>query len=743
MTYTQGMYFTLGPDLLNLDALGNIYLGVLAQQTSNDANGNPVTTTLWGTVCKISGDVLNSSYSPTQLNPPSPPFYNGSLEEDFFLLNPDGGNANAYCAAAVGAFTTAPYVFNGYCQLLYSQGSFTLFDWYSDDLSIPPTVTGNNAISDEDFYPTMCNAQGQAIDTIDDLLWDGTGVQTPPSHPVALNDQDDVLCAADVCTNGATQNTNTTLAGKVPKDYATQVQNLTGVAVSNRNTAATGQQPLLNVVASGNIDRSGKGTNWQPTQFLFQELADSTWTVSEIPNSADLQIKAVNSSGVIVAIGNPPGSTSPTAVQHALLLLPVQITNKADPTIRNGANGKDTTIQFLTSSTDTNINAVAWIAANDPNNSNAPRMPELVASAGSISGITYCWKLQVIFHDRNGNPHRDFDTGDPYNTNSSPAAVPQDTVTIPASAGSQDSNVQNGWVQINNGGPWNIYQDPDWQAAVAQGFFGGDAVLSLKILDGSGNTIMPEQDYKFRIAGENPVPQLCQNYIASIYGGPNPPTRNPSNPNAWQGFWFADAIAQEETANEGQSGSVPGTPIGNNHLYHQFLFDGGRNNPVPGKEGTPDWHDDKTNTHRTTGSGGYGLFQLTYQSGETNYIMPRDWIWNWQSNVNAIQAELQEKLNSSTSPYNATSLYNGLTATYPAAGSIRTYGNFSGLESIVITYYNGMYGNQITSIPVHGYAKSPRTCWKPNSSGNGWFPLLQNINSYVEEVNGYVGNAPK
>jgi hypothetical protein len=322
VTYNRSMYFTPAYNLLNLDALGCIYLGVLAQQTSNDANGNPVTSTLWSALCQISGDVANPPYSETPLSPPDPPLNDGGLTDNFFFLNPDGGNANAYCVGAVGGIN----VTNGYCQLIYSQGSFTIFD-FTDDIGIPPTVTGNNAISEADFWPTMCNAHGQAIDNIDDLLWDGTGVQTPPSRPVALNDQGDVICTADVCANGATQNTNTTLAGKVPAPYASEIQNLAGVAVGDRNTAATGQQPLLNLVASGNIDRSGKGTSWQPTQFLFQELADSTWTMGEISNSAGLQIKAINSSGVIVAIGNPPGNTNPIPVQHALLLLPAQVTS--------------------------------------------------------------------------------------------------------------------------------------------------------------------------------------------------------------------------------------------------------------------------------------------------------------------------------------------------------------------------------------------------------------------------------
>ena len=88
--------------------------------------------------------------------------------------------------------------------------------------------------------------------------------------------------------------------------------------------------------------------------------------------------------------------------RHALLLVPVQLTNKADPTKRNGANGNDIPINLVTSGSVTSVTSVAWIAGNDPNNNNAPRMPELVASSGSIPGITYCWKLQVIFHDRFG-----------------------------------------------------------------------------------------------------------------------------------------------------------------------------------------------------------------------------------------------------------------------------------------------------------------------------------------------------
>jgi len=88
------------------------------------------------------------------------------------------------------------------------------------------------------------------------------------------------------------------------------------------------------------------------------------------------------------------------------ILLPVQVTNKADPTVRNGANGKDVNINLVTTGSVTDVSSVAWIAASDTTQAQVvtgvypPRMPKLEASAGNISGLTYCWKLQVTFHDR-------------------------------------------------------------------------------------------------------------------------------------------------------------------------------------------------------------------------------------------------------------------------------------------------------------------------------------------------------
>jgi hypothetical protein len=289
----------------------------------------------------------------------------------------------------------------------------------------------------------------------------------------------------------------------------------------------------------------------------------------------------------------------------------------------------------------------------------------------------------------------------------------------------------NGWHEITDGSPWKIYQDPDWKDAVEQGFFGGNAVLSLKILDGNGNTIMPEQDYDFRIAGENPDPTICQDYINVNNGG----------------FWFAYAIASEETSDEG------GRPLYNHFMDNgDFQKSGSNGHWVntgqlwPGHEGRPNWNDDGTykiwkngiRIGRWTGSGGYGLFQLTYQAannpndtGDSDYVMPRDWIWNWQSNVAPAITKLSGKQNP------AKNLYNWLIAKFGTSIESQrcpTDGNnqdvFTAYEGILIGMYNGDTGFTLLTPPDQ--SKPRRSPWQ-FENGNWVF-----TGTYTKDVAGFV-----
>jgi hypothetical protein len=466
-----------------------------------------------------------------------------------------------------------------------------------------------------------------------------------------------------------------------------------------------------------------------------------------------------NDSGAIVGNASYGGTnTAIAAGSHGVMLVRYALTNLADPYqgandvssggtvyFKNpGHNGQDTQIDFSSTPGSTDINGVAWIAAQDPTNGNAPRMPHLQASIAAPTGTMVWWKLSVInhgLHGPNGNPYRDFDSGvssatpplpngtqiseltnvnEPY-TNSAAGTGLSDDIDVPMPSHSADGNtVVNGWEPIPAGTPWNIYLDQDWLNAVKLGFFGGDAELSVKITTSDGNTtILPEQDFYFRIAGENPPANsttgaaagknagagACQNYIFSVYGGPTPnwtnltftsgskpptlPTVPGSNPSA-PSYWFAYAIAKEETANNG-----------GRTWYNQFLDNGGLYNnksnsqPAPGKEGYPNWKNDSMDT----GSGGYGLFQLTYEATEPNFIMPRDWIWNWQSNVQQFLPIAQEKLQIAQRITNKVYTHHPL----PAFSDPSTFATtqdastFYFWESSVITLYNGGFGWHFSS----------------------------------------------
>jgi hypothetical protein len=129
-------------------------------------------------------------------------------------------------------------------------------------------------------------------------------------------------------------------------------------------------------------------------------------------------------------------------------------------------------------------------------------------------------------------------------------------------------------------------------------------------LDGT-QVLLPRTDWKFRIAGENPDPEICKAFLQSL---------NPT-------LWWTYAVAKHESKGAG------GRPY-----YNQFLDDGashdvkGRSLRRRGLEGRPAWRDDGMPLNNL-GTGGYGLFQLASDVTDPEFIMPRGWIWNWQENA--------------------------------------------------------------------------------------------------------------
>lgn len=128
------------------------------------------------------------------------------------------------------------------------------------------------------------------------------------------------------------------------------------------------------------------------------------------------------------------------------------------------------------------------------------------------------------------------------------------------------------------------------------------------------------------------------------------------------------------------------------------------NTRVPGKEGYPNWQNDTT----SNGSGGYGLFQLTYGANETNFIMPRDWIWNWKSNVQQFLPIITQKLQDAQYSVNRTKTKHSSAFTDPSLlTTVADTTTFTFWESTVITRYNSGRGWNFS--PSSGWSYTPNS----------------------------------
>lgn len=240
---------------------------------------------------------------------------------------------------------------------------------------------------------------------------------------------------------------------------------------------------------------------------------------------------------------------------------------------------------------DTNIRSVAWIDAHTSETVAEPRMPNLKFSIASLPpDLRLRAKLEI-------------DYTRPYVGHQN-----QDRVQIPANGDFRDVTTQN----------WEIYDDPDWIAAVNEGFFGGDATLIYQVTKLDGSVVLPSQTFQFRIAGQNPVDARCKTYTQ----------QSPSAP------WYSYAIEKHES-----QAYNPG-------YYNQFWERNGNNSPINQginytfKNGEPL----VVRSPGETGVGGAGLAQVTGAGGNKNVPPPRDILWNWQSNVDSFLAILAGKL---------------------------------------------------------------------------------------------------
>lgn len=323
-------------------------------------------------------------------------------------------------------------------------------------------------------------------------------------------------------------------------------------------------------------------------------------------------------------------------------------------------------------------------------------MPRLVSRLpGAPQSLKIKWRLDVEYQRGNGYraPYvQDF-------------TRPEDEVKIP-------------WTdEIDASEECRIFETEPWIKEIEErGFFGGTAKLYVWI---AGQTAPTEPVITFRIGGRNPDAAAARAYIDSVAG---------------PGFWYAYAIAKHET-----NGRV--RENGQIRYYNQF-YTSHQGGPIGDKAVDMGWAawakawpiynlDRGSRSGPQNGPGGYGLFQLTLgpkhpnDSTTSEGFIERRQIWNWQDNIRRALEELRGK------SVPAQKLFDALQATYPSAGPIPHHLRFSGLESIIITYYNGMFGRQIKSIPIAGYRKPTKSCWYPRA--NQWI-FLPNVNNYVDSV---------
>jgi hypothetical protein len=314
------------------------------------------------------------------------------------------------------------------------------------------------------------------------------------------------------------------------------------------------------------------------------------------------------------------------------------------------------------------LDNVAWIEPHS--NNNGPKMPQLrarlEAPAQGGAQVEVRWRLEVAYN----RPFNGSRPGAAWQM--APPRLNMDYVMVPGDRTVMDGTPElqgwtpgewlprpgkvanaagvqeawTGWMPIAQ--DWDISADPAWVREISWGFFGGEAVLKYQTRT-SGGAASQTQRFDFRIGGKNPNDTDCQTYIQTH-----------DIDSAGFEHWYAYAIAKHETygynlrsrvPRRGQVAINPGNIFGNPTdntlgLYFNHFWEGSpggyrgagvalhnddqtrdrrrldaRGRVMPGNDGIPD------------GTGGFGLFQLTYEQGEDHFYMPRGWIWNWQQNV--------------------------------------------------------------------------------------------------------------
>jgi hypothetical protein len=120
----------------------------------------------------------------------------------------------------------------------------------------------------------------------------------------------------------------------------------------------------------------------------------------------------------------------------------------------------------------------------------------------------------------------------------------------------------------------------------------------------------------------------------------------------------------------------------------------------------------------------------TVPANQEQFITRRQ-IWNWQDNARGAVAELQGKRTL------ALALQSGLASTFSQWSELPNKGEPSGLDAIVVSYYNGVGG--LPTKTLNG--KDRRTPWTPRVSGQTrTWNFHQDQQDYVQSINLQINN---
>ena len=295
-----------------------------------------------------------------------PPPFVRDLRHVTLELEISGANESGYWGGGGGATDNTYSAYGGFFFVRTGE-RFTIFDGtlksqyqYQPWIGYRIPSAGSLQVVTANFAPNLANANGWALGntvagywggwSASPLLWNGQEVIPLLGYGVALNNSNDVLMAssnpdndmAALLDRGNIHNRRPfrqagSSPGLIPLPLQSQIRNIRPLQLSSRRTiAGTEIQPVLHIVFAAETLRDPERDAWEQAMFVLRMLSNDTTDLYEIPGARNLNVRSINNTGLLAAIGTPTGQIS----KQALLLVPADLAVDAnrDGTIKFAGN---------------------------------------------------------------------------------------------------------------------------------------------------------------------------------------------------------------------------------------------------------------------------------------------------------------------------------------------------------------------------------------------------------------------